>query len=270
LSVFDLLLLRFGIGSLFALPLFYTKIPDITPRLFTLGICLALLHGVGMAGVSLLGLMFAPPSHQAILGPPAVSVWAVVFGTLFFKQSVGRSQWIGITVIAVGIMTIFLSHSNKSLATTNLVGSALFIVAGAMGGFSAALLHRLGLDPRLTSTMVTVFSFCMLAPICVFEEVSLFKIDFRQLVALAVYFGILCGWFVVYAVHTSIRLIGAQRASAFDSMVPVLGMLFSALIGREELGLPVILSCLLVAIGVYLVASKRWDTGDALKSNYRD
>jgi drug/metabolite transporter (DMT)-like permease len=84
----DLMLLRFGVGTLLFLPYLALHFRSIRRDAWRRGVPLALFQGAGMAALVICGLQYAPASHAAALGPGIAPAWVALLGFLVFAKTV--------------------------------------------------------------------------------------------------------------------------------------------------------------------------------------
>jgi drug/metabolite transporter (DMT)-like permease len=258
LGVWDVLLLRFGVSGLIFVPYLAMRRSSITKRQWLGGLGIALLHGVGMACVAIMGLMFAPAAHGAILGPPTLAVWVVVFGTLFFGIRPSIESLVSVCLIGIGIV-LLLAASNINADWRTLIGDALFVCAGAMGALNSLILQRIRWPPTLAAAFTCTFSGVIVVPIWVLAAGSsqLSALTIPSLLMHALFQGVLFGVLVSLAITHAIRLIGSHRSSALNALIPVLGVTFAYFVANERLSVLELTASVTIVVGVFAGTRRR-------------
>ena len=116
--------------------------------------------------------------------------------------------------------------------------------------------------PLIFTAWATLYGWFFLLILALFVDIEYFNlsamqsIDFNIYLSL-IYLGILAGAFGNIVFNTTIKKIGSTNTAIFVNLVPVFGLLFSAILLSENFSLWYIVSFIMIVIGVYLVNKNR-------------
>jgi len=225
----DLMLLRFGVGTLCFLPYLVLHFSAIERDVWVKGIALALFQGAGMAGLVIFGLQFAPANHAAALGPGISAAWVAVLGFLVFAQRPSARIVIGVAMcsLGVGAMTWSSALGLKSLILT---GDAMFVGASVLGALYALNLRRWGIGAMQGAAIVTLYSALVVVPWCLWTRTTrLFETGPAELFWQVLWQGVLIGCVALIALNLAIGRLGSERSTVLVALVPALSTVFGLL-----------------------------------------
>jgi drug/metabolite transporter (DMT)-like permease len=235
LSAPDLVALRYGIGGLLLLPVLIHGARRISPRGWREGVALALLQGAPLAMLVTAGLRFAPAGHMAALSPGLLPLFAASIGFIFLHERLSGTRICGLALIASGALALVLV-SVGVLAGSAWKGDLLFVCAGFMGANYAVRMRRSGLSAMEGAALISVYSMLLYLPLYAalwLPSSSLFTVSRAELLFQGFYQGVLMGAVSLFSLSRAIVALGATRATAFISLVPVLGSVLGAAILDE-------------------------------------
>ena len=256
LTAEDLVALRFAIGGLILLPVLIRQGNLIPASRWREGIVLAVCQGAPLALLVTVGVRFAPASHMAALSPGLLPLFAALWGVLFFSEQPSRWRTAGLALISIGALVI-VSVSFNASSGDHLIGDLLFISAGFMGSIYSVRMRRSGLSAMHGAALIAVYSMLAYLPVYwwLFSAHSrLMQVSTSELVLQGLYQGVLMGAVALFSLSRAIIALGAVRATAFISLVPVLGMIFGMLVLREFPSLLETAAISSISIGVLLAA----------------
>jgi drug/metabolite transporter (DMT)-like permease len=254
----DLVALRYAIGGLILLPILIRQAGRIPRRGWREGLVLAFCQGAPLALLVTIGVRFAPASHMAALSPGLLPLFAAVLGILFFNEWLSASRAVGLAMIFVGAV-VMVGVSVSTLSAGFWKGDLLFISAGFMGSIYTLRMRRSGLSAMQGAAFISVYSMIFYLPLYCWLWLGssrLGDVPAREVLFQAFYQGVLMGALTLFSLSRSIMILGAARAAAFMSLVPVVGALLGAVILHEipsaaETGAVVVISLgVLLATGV--------------------
>jgi drug/metabolite transporter (DMT)-like permease len=235
LSAPDLVALRYAIGGLLLLPVLIRGARRISPRGWREGLALAFLQGAPLAMLVTVGLRFAPAGHMAALSPGLLPLFAASISYIFLNERLSSTRLCGLALIAFGALALVLV-SVKALAGSAWKGDVLFMCAGLMGATYAVRMRRSGLSAMEGAALISVYSMLFYLPLYAalwLPSSSLFTVSRAELLFQGFYQGVLMGAVSLFSLSRAIVALGATRATAFISLVPVLGSVLGAVILNE-------------------------------------
>lgn len=253
----DLLALRFGVGGLVMLPVLIAGRARLSRSLAVAAVPLSFAHGWGMAGLSLIGLQFAPASHGGALGPGCIPLWVALLGYTLYRQRTSAKQGLGIASISVGVVAL-LAASYRGLSTAHAVQGDLFFVASsvlAAGYF--VYVERHGIPARLGAALVMVLSGLVVVPAyLVFLPSRIPSAPWREVALQVVVQGPLMS-FAYLALHQAVLFIGSKPVSMLLALIPVTTIATGAFIAGDPVSWIEALAVIAVSAGVAIGAASR-------------
>jgi drug/metabolite transporter (DMT)-like permease len=258
LSAPDLVALRYAIGGLVLLPVLIRLAPRLPPRGWREGLVLAFFQGAPLAMLVTAGVGFAPASHMAALSPGLLPLFAASISYIFFSERLAIIRIWGLALVASGAVALVL-FSVGVLPASVWKGDMLFVCAGFMGSIYAVRMRRSGLSAMEGAALIGVYSMLFYLPIYAvlwLPSSNLFAISRNELLFQGFYQGVLMGAVSLFSLSRAIVALGATRATAFISLVPVLGSLLGvAILGEvpsltEDAGIAAISLGVLLATGI--------------------
>jgi drug/metabolite transporter (DMT)-like permease len=228
----DVVALRYAIGGLILLPILVRQSGSLTRRSWGEGMVLAVFQGAPLALLVTIGVRFAPANHMAALSPGLLPLFAALLGFLFFHERLSRSRVVGLVLICVGAL-VMAGVSLSTFASGVWRGDLMFITAGFMGSIYAVRMRGSGLSAMQGAALISVFSMIFYLPLYAwlwFGSGRLLLAPVGEVVFQGFYQGALVAALSVFSLSRAIMTLGAARAAAFLSLVPVLGALLGAVI----------------------------------------
>ncbi|HEX8106547.1 MAG TPA: DMT family transporter [Kofleriaceae bacterium] len=253
----DLLALRFGVGGLVMLPVLIAGRTRLSRSLAVAAVPLSFAHGWGMAGLSLIGLQFAPASHGGALGPGCIPLWVALLGYALYRHRTSTKQGLGITSISMGVVAL-LAASYRGLSTAHAVQGDLFFVASsvlAAGYF--VYVERHGVPAKLGAALVMVLSGLVVVPAyLVFMPSRIPSAPWREVALQVVVQGPLMS-FAYLALHQAVLFIGSKPVSMLLALIPVTTIATGAFIAGDPVSWIEALAVIAVSVGVAIGAAFR-------------
>jgi drug/metabolite transporter (DMT)-like permease len=254
LSAQDLVALRYAIGGLLFLPVLIHGARRISPRGWREGLTLAFLQGAPLAMLVTLGLRFAPAGHMAALSPGLLPLFAASVGYVFLNERLSSTRICGIALIGFGALALVLV-SVGVLTGSAWKGDVLFVCAGFMGATYAVRMRRSGLSALEGAALISVYSMLLYLPLYAtlwLPSSSLFAVSPAELLFQGFYQGFLMGAVSLFSLSRAIVALGATRATAFISLVPVFGSALGAAILGEVPSIIEDTAIVCISLGVFL------------------
>ncbi len=246
----DLMALRFGIGGLLFLPILVKTWHSLPKAARKAALPISFLHGWGMAACSLMGLMYAPSSHAAALGPGCVPLFLALLGYLAFRRQLAQDQMIGLVAIVAGAFMLLATAGSNTGDRSVLIGDAMFLGAALLAAAYFVLVERLQIPALAGNAVVIVLSGVIVVPVyLMFFDSNLHTAPWADVVLQAVFQGVLmCVAYV--AVHKAVLLIGGARVTMIMAILPVLTLLAGRAIAGDSITLAESVAILAISGGI--------------------
>jgi len=231
------------------------------PTLVLLGIFSTTLYQIFF----LYGVKYAAASDDSIVigaGPVMIGVLASVYA----QERLTKWKILGLLVGLSGVVLIGFLSPNTGVLNRPLGLSLVFFGALSYALYTILLrrfvqktnFNQEGIHVSSLSinSWMAVFGLIFLAPFSLVEQPWNYTWNFNSWIGI-LYLALLSTIVGYYLYIEGVTKIGAGRASIFSNLVPVFGVLTSALILQEAVSVWTVVSLLLILTGVYLVNTKR-------------
>lgn len=252
----DLVALRYAVGGAVLVPVLIRQARAMPRDGWRQGLVLAFFQGAPLALLVTVGVRYAPAGHMAALSPGLLPLFAAVIGAVFLRERLSAARSMGVALIAAGALAM-AGLSLRSLSSGVWKGDLLFICAGFMGSVYAVRMRRSGLSAIAGAALIGVYSMLVYLPVygaLWFQSGGLRSAPALELGFQAIYQGLLMGAVSLFSLSRAIVILGATRATAFISLVPVLGTVIGALVLGERPSLTEWLAVSAISLGVLLAA----------------
>ena len=262
----DLMLLRFGVGTLLFLPYLALRFRSIPREAWVQGLPLFVFQGAGMAMLVICGLQFAPANHAATLGPGVAPAWVAVLGLLLFSRRPSARILMGAALCAIGVATL-VSWSASATQPNMLSGDAMFLAASALGALYVLQLRNWGISAVQGAAIVTLYSALIVVPWHLWSgSDSLWRAAPIELFLQFLWQGVLIGCLGLVALNHAIARLGPDRLSALVALVPVLSAVLGLIFLGEIPSSVEIAAILAISAGVSIGASRGYGGSPAANS----
>jgi len=235
LTIYDLAALRYGVSSIFALPIVLYYKPWREMSLQRIVVLSFLLGPIYILSV-FLAFEYAPAAHGGIFMNGALPAVTLFISWLLLKQRTNKFQILGVTVIIIGT-TLAVADANALSLKDAWVGDGLFFIAAIFfsGYLIAARVWNIGTTQVLfCSSIVNAILF---VPIWYWLlPTGLHNASFNQLAIQTLYQGLIPGLIGLLLVALATRHIGPSTTAAFMAAVPALGSILGVVLLGETLG----------------------------------
>ena len=231
------------------------------PTLVLLGLLSTTLYQIFF----LYGVKYAAASDDSIVigaGPVMIGVLASVYA----QERLTRRKVLGLLVGLSGVVLIGFLSPNTGVLNRPL-GLTLVFFGALSYALYTILLRRfvkktnsnqdgVHVSSLSINSWMAVFGLLFLAPFSVVEQPWNYTWNLGSWIGI-LYLALLSTIVGYYLYIEGVTKIGAGRASVFSNLVPVFGVLTSALILKEAVSIWTVVSLALILTGVYLVNTKR-------------
>ena len=215
----------------------------------------------------LYGLTMAPASDGAIIVPGLAPVFTVLCAWLVLQERIGWREAAGFVVAFAGLYLVVRPDGNQS--QSRLLGDVFFIVGALCWGvYTVAVKVATRRFTSVTATLYgTVAGTLMLLPFSIAERGWLALAVAPAAAWLGVLFLAVFGTVFAFVLfNEGVKRIGAGPASAFAFLVPIVGVVSSAVLLDEVLTAPMIAGGALVLLGLWLVQRRPEPRAQAAES----
>lgn len=199
-------------------------------------LALALTAVVGYNVLYFVGLTLAPSSDAILLIPTTNPIWTMLFASLLIAERPPRRILIGVGIAVVGMSIVLVGGFRGEVTGDRLLGSGLFILASFIFGFSHIMTRVVTrtITPLDAMTVSGVIGGLILAALAYAEG------GYSELIGApglywfnigVVAFGTTA--FGYYLFYRSISQVGPGIASFFINLVPIFGLILSAIFLSE-------------------------------------
>ena len=255
--------MRYALTSLVLVPLYLQsrasrREPMMPPKVVWKPLAaLALTAVVGYNVLYFIGLTLAPSSDAILLIPTTNPIWTMLFASVLIAERPPRRILMGVGIALFGMSLVLAGGFQGEVTGDRLLGSGLFILASIIFGFSHVMTRVVtrSITPLEATAVSGVVGGLVLALLALFEG------GFGELGGApglywfnigVVAFGTTAFGYVLF--YRGISRVGPGIASFFINLVPIFGLLLSALFLHE------IPTALQVAGALTVVAAVIWAT----------
>jgi drug/metabolite transporter (DMT)-like permease len=250
----ELVTLRFGVGALLFLPFLLLQGRTIARRAWLQGVPLTLFQGAGMGALVICGLQLAPANHAAALGPGVNPAWVALLGFLLFAKRPSPRVVAGALLCAAGVLALAWWNTTERNVTV-LAGDAMFLAASALGALYVLQLRSWGVSSLHGAAIVSLYSAALVVPWYFWSAPqSLLRVAPAELVWQTLWQGVLVGCVALIALNQAITQLGAERASAFMALVPVLAAVLGFIFLEEVPSAAEVAAFVAISAGVSMAA----------------
>lgn len=254
LSSFDLVALRFLVAGVVMLPLFIRLGPrDLGGIGWRRGLILATLAGSPYMALFFGGLHFAPASHGAILNPGMVPIVVFLALVLSRRQPFSLARMLILLMIVVGL--VLVTASSFTLEGDVLIGDALLLLSGVSWGLFTLLARIWQLRPLQSATIVSVISLLYLPVYFLFIFDGFESATLRHIITQGAFQGLVNAIATMFLITFAIERLGAQVASLFTPLVPVVTTILGVFL-LEEIPTPLQGVGMVIVVAGMIVATR--------------
>lgn len=255
LSIWDITMLRFGIGAVVLAPvLLRPALRPLPAQAWRNGLLFALLWGAPFVVLVALGLQRTSAAQAAAIAPTVMPVFAGLLGWLLLREAQGRLRWFGYGAIVAGLLGL-LAAASAAHGLPDPLGLGALVLAGALWAVYTLLFRRSGLTPLQAAALICLWSALLFLPVYLLLDLSRLALASPgELAFQGLYQGVLMSGVAIVAFNRAVTLLGPSAAAAIIAFVPVAAALL-AIPALGELPSPAeALAIACIAAGVLLAA----------------
>lgn len=255
--------LRFAVTAVVCCVLLaFTEPAALRPRRRDLPLAL-LLGATGVAAYNILafvGFTLAPAADGAMISPALNPVLTALVAAKLFGERLTRQKGVGLVLSCSGLFLVFsgfvsVAPVSGSSLSARLTGDLLF-VASAFAWSAYTLVGRYAVDrfsPLAATTYSSLTGVLLLVPMAVPGMLSLswahLSVGFWGMIAFLSLGSSVAGFLLWY---DALKRIGASRAAGFLPLVPVFGVVLSAILLGDRPSSVQLLGMGIAGAGVYV------------------
>jgi len=231
LQVWDLALLRFGIGGLLMLPVLARH--GVAGVRWRDALALASFGGVGFALCAYVGFALAPASHGAVLLHGTLPLSTVLLARATSAGS-APPRTAGLLMIALGVLAMAGESALRATAL-QLAGDGALLLASFSWSAYGLLARRVGLVPAHSASIVAVVSMCIYLPVfaLALPHAGVQSAGRNELLSQAIFQGALIGAVSVFVYAKAVAVLGAARTALLSAAVPCVTTVAAGLLLHE-------------------------------------
>lgn len=227
----DIVFLRFLIGGILLLPLFWLRRDQLKFRNWPQYAFMILGAGAPYMMAAAASMQHAPAAHIGVLMPGTMPLFVALYGLMLFGEKLGLWRYLGLGLIVLGDIAVGgfgIFHILRNDLGHAWVGYLLMLLAAAMWAAFTQAQKRAGLDPWMSTAVVALGSCILFAPYYLATSgLAVFRLPWQEIALHGFYQAVASGILALAAYGLAIQHLGAQRAATFSSLVPALGALLA-------------------------------------------
>ena len=257
LTVFDVAGLRFGVGSLVALP-FIIKFRAWRGLTLKRTLVISIGSGVPYGLLTYFGFSLAPAAHGGVFLNGSLPLFTTIVAWLWLGQKSRPSQIVGLVIIMAGVVLVAYEGIVASGNGSTWAGDLIFLCAISMFAVFMVATREWNITPWQILFSATLLGGIFYVPIwLLWLDSALFAAPRSEILLQGIYQGLVPSFMGISLLGVAVGNIGAKAASVFFSAVPAV----SALIGipvlgevpgtRAWIGMAVVTAGILLALGIF-------------------
>jgi drug/metabolite transporter (DMT)-like permease len=252
LGIWDVTMLRFGIGAVLLAPAVLRKGSRIPPAGWLKGLLLSALWGVPFVLLLAFGLRSTAAAVAASTTPTLMPVFAGMLGAIFLGERQGAARWIGYGLIVLALVLMFRGAGS---AVASASGFAALVAAALTWALYTILFRHSGLKAVQAAALICIWSTVVFLPVYLAFGLSRLAAASPGEIALqAVYQGVLMSAIAVVTFNGAVSLLGPAAATAVIALVPAVATLMAVPVLHEVPPPAELATIALVVAGALLAA----------------
>ncbi|MEI6160392.1 MAG: DMT family transporter [Roseococcus sp.] len=251
-EVLDLLFCRYVPASILLAPLIWRERAAMRALGWRRIFVLFLFAGVGNLILFVTALKYAPATHGSTIAPMVMPVAGALLAWWLLKEkpTPGRAAALGCMLLGV----LIIGWDGLGMHPGAWRGDLMLVGAGTTWAVFTILLRRWQVPAIPATAAVTVVSVpFVLPPFLLYRAEAFFSLPTGLVIWMLVAQGVLLGCVSMLLFARSVEMLGATRASTLSVVVPVMGLITSALVLGETIG-PVKALGVTLSVSAMLVA----------------
>ena len=191
----------------------------------------------------------------------AEPVVTILLTWLFFRETIAKSQAIGVIIAAGGVLIIILRGNLLALADIEFNAGDLWMLASVSGFASYAAFLRKSpkeIPPLILINIIAVLGVFFLLPFYIWETTTVMPMKFNLATVISVlWVAIIVAATAFFLWNVGIREVGANKASAFIYLRSLFATVLAIVVLGETLKAYHFPAFILIIAGVYIVSKAK-------------
>jgi drug/metabolite transporter (DMT)-like permease len=256
LQIWDILALRFGVGTLVLAPTILRRGSRLPAATWREGLLFCLLWGLPFVLLVALGPRLTSAAEAAAIAPAAMPVFAGILCWVFLRERQGKARWAGYNVIVLGLVCL-VEMGAPTGGPPNAFGLAALVGAALLWAIYTIVFRRSGLSAVQAAALICTWSAILFLPAYAVLGLSRLPLaSSSELAFEAVYQGVFMSRVAVVAFNRAVALLGPSAATAIIALLPAVASILAIPV-LGEMPLPIQwVAILMIGIGVCLAAKR--------------
>lgn len=264
LQIWDVVALRFGLGTLVLLPVLLGQCRRLPWSAWAKGMPLAILWGAPFVLMVAYGLQLTSAGDASSVTPGLMPIFAGAFVWAALGQRPAARCLAGYGVIVAGIATLIAARSSSGISVA---GLAALVAAAAMWAGYTSFLGRSGLSSIQAAALVCFWSTVFYLPVYALSGLSLLpRASWGEIAFQAFYRGVLMSAAAILAFNRAVALLGPAAATAITALIPAIATTLGQPVLGETPPAAGWLAIAMIAGGVILAAAVRPPGASAVRA----
>lgn len=235
LHVLDLLFCRYVPASILLAPLIWRERAAMRVLGWRRIFVLFLFAGAGNLVLFATALTYSPATHGATIAPMVNPVAGALLAWWLLKERPTPGRIAALAAMLMGV--VIIAWDGLGMHPGAWRGDLLLVGAGGTWAVFTILLRRWQVPAIPATAAVTLVSVpFVLPPFLLYRAEAFFSLPTSLVIWMLVAQGVLLGCVSMLLFARSVEMLGATRASTLSVVVPVMGLITSALVLDETIG----------------------------------
>jgi drug/metabolite transporter (DMT)-like permease len=251
----DMTVLRFGVASLFLIPIALRHAPFPVGALgWKRALVLTLLGGAPYNYFLIVGAAYAPAVDGASILTAVALLTTVVLARGLAGERIGLVRVVALALVGAGLLPFALESVLQGIAAGNDVwrGHVMFAIAACMFGAVGPLSRRWKVDPWNVASSTVILSAVTIPLWIVALPTHWQRVEPAVVAFHGLYFGLVVGVLSVVLFQKAIGFLGATTTGMFFALVPFTAWIGGQLVLGEAPSVAEIAGMLLVVAGLVI------------------
>ncbi|WP_424813738.1 DMT family transporter [Roseococcus sp. YIM B11640] len=233
--VLDILFCRYVPASLLLLPLVWRHREEMRRLGWRRIFVLFLFAGAGNLVLFVSALRFAPATHGSTIAPMVSPIFGAFLAWWLLAERPTRGRLAALATMLAGVLIIGWDGLGQHPGAWR--GDLLLMAAGGTWAVFTVLLRRWQVSAIPAAAAVTLVSLPFIfPPFVLLRADAFFALPIGLIAWMLVAQGVLLGSISMLLFARSVEMLGATRAATLSVLVPVTGLILSAVVVGEHIG----------------------------------
>lgn len=219
--------------------------------------------GIFLYNICFFGALARVPAGRTSLFVSLTPIVTAILAVIIFSERLGLRRWLGIAVALLGAIVVITRGDliGGVADISQSLGLGELMMLGAVFSWASYTLISRKILETLSPIVATTYSilwgivFLSIGAISEFKDIDWILLDWRVWTSVF-YLGAFGTVLAFIWYYQGIQTVGPSRTAIFTNLVPVFGVLFSALLLGEPILISMVTGGLIAILGVSLVNKK--------------